>query len=309
MIKYFEEKGYTNNRWFKRYFKLMEYSKNSVKNEYELHHILPKSIFPELKNDRNFHIRLSLREHIIAHYLLAKACGGTMWYPIILMNYSEFNSRLFERAKIESNKIRKEYITVFNIDENKTMNILIKDYNPYNHITNSRKYSSMPESYLKKLYLMEFNTKYETNFVMSDFGENYKKVLHKIRTSIRQSGQKNCMKRPEVVKKMKLSQKRYYENNPGHNLGNKTSEITKQKQSLSAKNRKSPSRAKKYSLMSPIGVEYICYGNIGNKVKELSLSLNTLKTRLGEVVPEETRKQYNTQLRKNTTGWRLTEVQ
>jgi hypothetical protein len=305
----FIKKGYTNNRWLQRYFRFIEYCRNSESENNEVHHILPRAIFPEYEKTKNNLVSLSYREHIIAHYMLAKAVGGTMWFPVILMSYRQFNSRLFETAKKESNKVRKEYVTVYDIDNQKHINILIKDYNPYNHITNSRKYSPMPFEYLKSLYIKEFNEKYNTNFLPSEFNNNYIKAFQKIRLSIRQKGKNNIIHKPEVKAKMKKSLAEYYKHNSGHNLGKKASAETKARQSISAKNRKQPSRRKQYNLISPDGVTYFCDGNLGERIEEFQLSVNTIKKFINSVVPIENRKRYNTSLRNNTSGWCLTEVQ
>lgn len=41
---------------------------------YERHHILPRSLFPDYIKNKNNIIKLSPRNHFLAHYLLAKAC-------------------------------------------------------------------------------------------------------------------------------------------------------------------------------------------------------------------------------------------
>jgi len=310
MIKKFNEKGIKTNRWLIRYFNFLDFCKNTEKeNEYtEIHHILPQSMFNEYIKDKNNLIKLSYREHILAHYILAKAVGGTMWYAVQLMGYNKLNSTLISEAKKENNKIRKTYITVYDIDKKENRNILIEDYDPFYHLTNSRKFSHMPDDYLKKLYIMDFNKKYKTNFNTFDFGKNYKKTLHKIRCSINQQGESNIAKRPEVQQKMRESKKIYFETNHGHNKGKKVSEETKKKQSESAKNRTKPNRTKQYNLISPEGVVTFCDGNLGNTVNKFKLSLTTIKRFKGIVVPKELRSRYNTELRNNTTGWTLIEL-
>jgi hypothetical protein len=62
-----------------RYIKLIEYARNNVpeKGTYtEAHHILPKSMFPKFKDGRKHKwniIKLSARQHFIAHWMLWKA--------------------------------------------------------------------------------------------------------------------------------------------------------------------------------------------------------------------------------------------
>lgn len=135
------------------------------------------------------------------------------------------------------------------------------------------------------------------------------KMKANLALSKKQKGKGNIIHNPEVKAKQKASLKKYYENNPGPNAGRKLSEETKIKQSIAAKNRKSVNRKKIFHLVSPEGELYICEGNLKATVIKLKLSLNVLKTKIGKIIPKETRNQYNTELRKNTTGWLLTELQ
>lgn len=49
-------------------------SKNNISSNYtEKHHILPKSVFPEFKNEKWNIVKLSGRDHFIAHYLLMES--------------------------------------------------------------------------------------------------------------------------------------------------------------------------------------------------------------------------------------------
>jgi hypothetical protein len=51
-------------------------SPNDTTNYCEVHHIFPKSVFPEFKDKREYQVRLSYEDHVKAHILLAEA------YPI-----------------------------------------------------------------------------------------------------------------------------------------------------------------------------------------------------------------------------------
>lgn len=78
----------------------------------EKHHILPKALFPEYKTNIFNIIKLTTREHFIAHYMLAKALGGVMWAALKYMfdakpahygrRYVKITSRVYEQAKIEA---------------------------------------------------------------------------------------------------------------------------------------------------------------------------------------------------------------
>ncbi len=75
----------------------------------ENHHILPEKWYPELRKDHNNLIRVTLREHFILHYILGKACGGSMWNAVILMKRgSGYSSRLYEIAKLYHSRVVSE---------------------------------------------------------------------------------------------------------------------------------------------------------------------------------------------------------
>jgi len=66
----------------------------------ERHHILPKALGGS--DDSSNLVALTAREHFIAHVLLAKIHGGTMWQAVIVMKGGKnryCNSRLFEIAR------------------------------------------------------------------------------------------------------------------------------------------------------------------------------------------------------------------
>ena len=66
----------------------------------ERHHILPKALGGS-DNSSNL-VALTAREHFLAHVLLAKIHGGTMWQAVIVMKGGKnryCNSRLFEIAR------------------------------------------------------------------------------------------------------------------------------------------------------------------------------------------------------------------
>ena len=97
--------------WVERYIKFIEYFENNIPlNNFEKHHILPKSIdmFPEYssftKHKENC-IKLPLRAHYLAHYMLAKAFKGKQWYSFNVMNRVYKNSILYEKNRIYLSEI------------------------------------------------------------------------------------------------------------------------------------------------------------------------------------------------------------
>ena len=73
----------------KRYLKFVSsFKENELQDNIycENHHILPKKVYPEYKKDKWNIVRLPYRAHYLAHYMLAKAIGGNMWFAFNSMN-------------------------------------------------------------------------------------------------------------------------------------------------------------------------------------------------------------------------------
>ena len=103
-----------NKKYLKRYIKFLYFfNKENINYDSSImhkHHILPVSLFNEFKNEKWNIIKLSFREHYIAHYLLAKIFGGKMWYAFNNMNshYKKINSKLYEKGIKELSIISSE---------------------------------------------------------------------------------------------------------------------------------------------------------------------------------------------------------
>lgn len=67
------------------YFSLIESSGPLIKGKTESHHILPKSLFPEFKTSKWNLVNLSIENHIMAHYWLAKSGNYKMGYALSRM--------------------------------------------------------------------------------------------------------------------------------------------------------------------------------------------------------------------------------
>lgn len=62
-----------DHNYLQTYFSFLDQcSLNELTEQYEKHHILPKSLFPQLSKNRNNIIKLKPRDHFLAHYHLAK---------------------------------------------------------------------------------------------------------------------------------------------------------------------------------------------------------------------------------------------
>ena len=97
-------------RYAHRYLKFIQIC-NAANIDYdgimEKHHILPTSLFPEyssLKLHPWNMVRLTPRQHFIAHWMLAKLYGGKMWYAFNMMRRTGHTSCLYEisRDKLKS---------------------------------------------------------------------------------------------------------------------------------------------------------------------------------------------------------------
>lgn len=81
----------------------------------ESHHIKPKSIGGT--DDYWNLVKLTAREHFIAHVLLAKIHGGNLWFAVLAMaggaNRKELyaKGRMYELAKKENSKVRSQNMT------------------------------------------------------------------------------------------------------------------------------------------------------------------------------------------------------
>lgn len=111
MKNYFLEAGCADTVTLNRYLRFIDYAlKNSPIDQYtELHHILPKSCFPQyITTDWNL-VRLSARQHFIAHWMLWRIfknseLAGAFWAMNHQMSkgqkrYNKLNSRSYQRLK------------------------------------------------------------------------------------------------------------------------------------------------------------------------------------------------------------------
>lgn len=99
-----ETKHIFSNRHLERYKKFINFYlkiQNKITENYEIHHILPKSLFPEYEKEKNNLIKLSYRAHYIAHYLLSKIYKNSMIYAFYAMNNKNIkNGRLLKLNSI-----------------------------------------------------------------------------------------------------------------------------------------------------------------------------------------------------------------
>ena len=114
----------TNNPFINEYNKIVTKYENCVQtkdNTLSLHHILPRSTFPEFKNDPLNHLYLPVMEHINIHYLLwlglPEYCAAFWFCYVYFHKHAGYNipDYLVERLKRDMriyrrNKTDKEYL-------------------------------------------------------------------------------------------------------------------------------------------------------------------------------------------------------
>lgn len=76
---------------------------------YEIHHILPRSLFPEYEYEPDNLVKLSPYDHFVVHYIIAKTKNPKMLYAFNMMNRAKSSmadDQLDEAAKIRITKTR-----------------------------------------------------------------------------------------------------------------------------------------------------------------------------------------------------------
>lgn len=105
-------KNSENQHYTKRYINFINNVMEQKISEFEYtenHHILPKSMFPQysslFQNPWNRCV-LTARQHFIAHLILAKACGGSMWLAFHFMTYGH-QSKLYVTKSYQYEELRR----------------------------------------------------------------------------------------------------------------------------------------------------------------------------------------------------------
>lgn len=106
------------NRYNKFIDNCISINKISQPSYVEKHHIIPKCLGGK-DNVENI-VSLSARQHFIAHFMLAKAYGGSLWFAYMQMAASpkkltgrdyKVNSRLYQTSKVEYSKVVSDRMT------------------------------------------------------------------------------------------------------------------------------------------------------------------------------------------------------
>lgn len=120
-MNYFIEKfsaDMPNTKYCKWYLYICQRAlSRSISGYTEKHHIFPKSIYPEFKNDKNNIVKLTAREHFICHWLLTKIVlkeKYKMFFALNMMFANKSTKRYIPQSSIIYKNI-KEQISKNNI--------------------------------------------------------------------------------------------------------------------------------------------------------------------------------------------------
>ena len=119
----------TNYR--KEYINLL---KKSTAKEGELHHILPKSMFPKWKKRKSNIVKLSYEDHFKAHYLLYKIYDNyEMTIALFLMlKITEKDNNLKLYKEIKEKQIRKSFKAIYCVEDDRIFDSILEAQTVYN---------------------------------------------------------------------------------------------------------------------------------------------------------------------------------
>ena len=136
-----------NDHYVKRYIKFVKYAASldtSGEDVYHNHHILPRSMFPDLVKEKWNIVRVTPRVHYIMHWMLARAYGGSMGSAFFQMSiHPKYNIRITSSQYQEATRMHSERIsgTKFYMFEGKVrrfkeddQRVLSGEATPYKHV-------------------------------------------------------------------------------------------------------------------------------------------------------------------------------
>lgn len=124
---------FIDNKYTKLYYQIInhavEHNSSLSEQDVENHHIIPECFFinstrgskigwllgdPEAPDNK---VRLTLRQHLLCHYLLTKMTLGrvrcSMLFSYNMMsNFSKYNTRIYSKTKKEANQFRSTHMTI-----------------------------------------------------------------------------------------------------------------------------------------------------------------------------------------------------
>lgn len=166
---------------------------------YEVHHILPRSLFPEYEYEPDNLVKLSLYDHFVAHYIIAKTKNPKMLYAFNMMNRTKgsmSDDQLDEAAKMYES-LKQDFVEVVREQalnrppmSQKTRQKLINEFKGTVNVVNintgigqritKEEYYSNPDKYVH--HMTGKTHSQETKQKMSNNGIKDKVVFHNIKT-------------------------------------------------------------------------------------------------------------------------------
>ena len=82
---------------------------------YEIHHILPRSLFPEYEYEPTNLVKLKLYDHFVAHYIIAKTKNKKMLYAFNMMNRAKsiMNEHELDKAAKMYEELKADFVELF----------------------------------------------------------------------------------------------------------------------------------------------------------------------------------------------------
>ena len=240
---------------------------------FEIHHIKPRSIYPDLVNDKENLIALTAKEHYFAHHLLKeiykKQYGDNsdeywrLFNAFWLMSHSK-RYTFISAQKYEA--LRKE-INDFWSDNNKTKEIRLKMSKAKKGKPSPKKGIPLSEEHKEKLRLINLGKKHSPETIEKirqanlgkQLSEEHKQILIQSRL-----GSKHTEETKERIRQKKLgfrhteeTKQKISKNNARSQLGKPHSEETKKKISENKKGDNNPHFGKKW-MFNPNTNHRIC---------------------------------------------------
>ena len=264
--------------YLKIYNGLIEKRKKEVLSEencdyFEVHHIKPRSIYPDLVNDKENLIALTPKEHYFAHHLLKeiykKQYGddsdeywklfNAFWLMSHAKRYTFISAQRYEALRKEIND--------FWSDKNKTKEIRLKMSKAKKGKPSPKKGIPLSEEHKEKLRLINLGKKHSPETIEKirqanvgkQLSEEHKQILIQSRL-----GSKHTEETKEKIRQKKLgfrhteeTKQKISKNNARNQLGKPLSEETKKKISENKKGDNNPHFGKKW-MFNPNTNHRIC---------------------------------------------------
>ena len=319
-------KNVKSDRWLKRYLTFIRVF-DGVREKYHKHHILPKSLFPEYKDLSKYSWNLSklgYREHLIAHYMLAKALGGNMWFAYNNMNAFnvKLKSALYDVALKEFSKQVGLYtigmVSCKNLNGEK-MRVSKEQFDSDNNLVGVTKGLFEGLNNVSKRYDVKNKISVELSGRIHILDNNIRKFIkidelkehHEIIPSFPDNTGFTAVKTPEGIKRITVED--FKNSDYEHfNKGRKQTEETKLLKSINSKGvkKQNTEKYKKCRILYDnnnlfIG-EFVGISKLKEYCDANNISISRLIKFKNEIVPEIN----TTQIRnygkvKNTDGWKL----